>query len=342
MKITDAIEGFLLDRATAKCSAATLRWYRYKLRMFADAMAKSNVTDIEGIKVAHLRAFIMELQSTIADANNPYKPARKDGVKLSDLTVRGFVQVIKTFCKWLYMEELLDEDPSLRLRRPKVASYMIRTFTAQNLEDMLGACDRRSHLGFRNYTIILLLCDTGIRLGELCNLRVDDFHLGVGGDDSYISVFGKGKKERKVGMSAPVAKCLWKYVSVHRQGDDSKETHLFLGRTGKPLASPAVQDMLKQIKLRIGLEGVRVSPHTFRHTFSTLYMKSGGKLERLSRELGHSKLVVTEEYLKQFGSESALADHEQFSPVRLLNLEKRTSPKKADDARGGKGNHKAV
>jgi site-specific recombinase XerD len=325
MKITDAIEGFLLDRSTAKCSAPTLRWYRYKLRMFADAMAKAGVTDIEGIKIQHLRAFILELQSTVADANNPYKPARKDGAKLSDLTVRGFVQVIKTFCKWLYMEELLDQDPSLRLKRPKVAKYIIRTFTARDLEDMLGACDRRLHLGFRNYAIILLLCDTGIRLGELCNLRLEDFHLGVG-DESYISVFGKGRKERHVGVSALVAKCLWKYISVHRQAD-GEETRLFVGRSGKPLAPSAVQDMLKQIKRRIGLEGVRVSPHTFRHTFSVLYMKSGGKLERLSRELGHSKLVVTEEYLKMFGSDSALADHEQFSPVRLLNLEKRAGTK---------------
>ncbi|MBA3822462.1 MAG: tyrosine-type recombinase/integrase [Ktedonobacterales bacterium] len=341
MKITDAIEGFLLDRSTAKCSAATLRWYRYKLHMFADAMAERGVTDIEGIKVHHLRAFILELQNTVADANNPYKPARKDGNKLSDLTVRGFVQVIKTFCKWLYLEELLAEDPSLRLKRPKVASYMIRPFTAQNIEDMLDACDRRTHLGFRNYAMILLMCDTGIRLGELCNLRHDDFHLGVGGDESYITVFGKGKKERKVGISPLVAKCLWKYTSAHRPSDNTKEQWVFLGKSGKPISATAVQQMLRQIKKEIGLEGVRVSPHTFRHTFSTLYMKAGGKLERLSRELGHSKLIVTEEYLKQFGSESALIDHERFSPIQMLHLEKRRPSSKDDDDGRGKGKRKA-
>lgn len=270
MRIADAIEGFLLDRSTAKCSLATLRWYRYKLRMFVVAMAKRDVTDIEAIKVQHLRTFVMELQSTVADVNNPYKPTRKDNEKLSDLTVRGFVQVIKTFCKWLFMEELLAEDPSLRLKRPKVAKYMIRTFTVQNLQDMLAECDRRSHLGFRNYTIILLLCDTGIRLGELCNMHLDDFHLGASGQESFITVFGKGSKERKVGISPAIAKCLWKYISVHRHATDNKESHLFIGHYGKALAAPAVQDMLKQIKRRIGLEGVRVSPHTFRHTFSTL------------------------------------------------------------------------
>ena len=179
MKISDAIEGFLIDRASSKCSAPTLKWYRYKLSMFQAAMEKQDVLHIEKMKTQHFRAFALELQETVADSNNPYKPTRADGAKLSDLTVRGFVQVIKTFCKWLYMEELLDEDPSLRLRRPKVGSYVIRTFTAKDIEDMLAACDRRTHLGFRDYAIILLLCDTGIRLGELCKLQLEDVQMGM-------------------------------------------------------------------------------------------------------------------------------------------------------------------
>jgi len=327
MKIQDAIEGFLIDRSSAKCSPPTLRWYRYKLSMFAGAMERQGVTEIEQLRVQQLRAFVLELQETVADTNNPYKPARADGAKLSDLTVRGFVQVIKTFCKWLYMEELLEEDPSLRLRRPKTRSYVIKTFSAANIEDMLAECDRRSHIGFRDYTIILLFCDTGIRLGELCKLRVDNVHISTGGESSYIKVLGKGDKEREVGLSPAVAKTMWKYMTVHRQVKESPEKRVFIGRYGKPITSPGVQAMLRTIKRKVGLEGLRVSPHTFRHTFSNMYVEAGGKVERLSRELGHSKIVVTEQYLKQFSSHSARDEHDKFSPVQNLNLGKRRGAK---------------
>src|SRR5215475_314018 len=133
MKIQDAIEGFLLDRRP-KCSDDTMRWYTQKLGRWRRYLNEREVFGIEQITIGHLRAFIVDMQSTIADAENPYKPTNEEGRTISDQTVHGYAQVIKTFCRWLYLEELLDKDPSARLARPKVGSYVIQPFTVDHLE----------------------------------------------------------------------------------------------------------------------------------------------------------------------------------------------------------------
>ena len=140
--------------------------------------------------------------------------------------------MIKTFCRWLYLEELLDKDPSARLARPKVGSYVIQPFTVDHLEAMLGACDTSTPLGFRDYAMIALMADTGIRLSELISLTADNFYQVNSQGKSHIKVLGKGKREREVGVSAQVAKLLWRYLRVHRHPRNPDEQRLFLSRHG--------------------------------------------------------------------------------------------------------------
>lgn len=319
MKISDAIEGFLLDRRP-QCSDDTMRWYKQKLGRWQRCMSAQEVASIEQITVGHLRAFIVEVQGTTADAENPYKPTKEDGSKISDLTVHGYAQVVKTFCHWLYLEELLERDPSARLAMPKVGKYVIKAFTVEHLEAMLSACDTHTLLGFRDYTMIALMADTGIRLGELTTLTMDNFYQVNSQGKSHIKVFGKGKREREVGISPQVAKLLWKYIRVHRLPHNPDEKRIFIGRYGQPIGKHGVEDMLQRVRDASGIDDVRCSPHTFRHTFSTMYLEQGGALEKLSRELGHSKVNVTEQYIKTLPLSVARQDHEEFSPIRKLKL----------------------
>jgi site-specific recombinase XerD len=201
MKISDAIEGFLLDRRQARCSEDTLRWYKQKLGRWQRAMQDLGVEHIEQITIGHLRKFLVDVQETVADAENPHKPTNGEGKKVSDLTVHGYAQVIKTFCKWLYMEELLDKNPSTRLEMPKVGKYVIKTFTVEHLEAMLSECDTSTPLGFRDYVMVALMADTGIRLGEIIRLTADNFYQVNAQGKSHIKVIGKGRKEREVGVS---------------------------------------------------------------------------------------------------------------------------------------------
>jgi site-specific recombinase XerD len=322
MKIQDAIEGFLLDRRP-QCSDDTMRWYKQKLGRWRRYMDSVGVTTIEQITVGHLRAFIVEIQQTPADAENPFKPTKEDGSTISDLTVHGYAQVVKTFCRWIYQEELVDKDPSARLAMPKVGKYVIEPFSVEHLEAMLSACDKRTPLGFRDYTMVTLMADTGIRLSELIGLTLDNFYQVNSQGKSHIKVLGKGKREREVGVSPQVAKLLWKYTRMYRQPRNPSDKHIFLGRYGKPMGKRGIEDVISRLREAAGIDDVRCSPHTFRHTFSTMYLEQGGTLEKLSRELGHSKTSVTEQYIKTLPLSVARQDHEEFSPIRRLKIHSR-------------------
>jgi site-specific recombinase XerD len=322
MKLQDAIDGFLLDRRP-QCSDDTMRWYHQKLGRWRRYLERQGVTDIEQITVGHLRAFLVHLQSAIADEENPRKPPNSEGRTISDLTLHGYAQVVKTFCRWLYLEELLDKDPSARLAMPKVGAYVIKPFSVEHLEAMLDACDTSTPLGFRDYTMIALMADTGLRLGELTRLTLDNFYQVNSQKKSHIKVRGKGKREREIGVSPQVAKLVWKYSRLYRQPRQPEEQRIFLGRYGEPLSKRGIEAIVTRVRIASGITDVRCSPHTFRHTFSTMYLEQGGAIEKLSRELGHSKVHVTEEYIKSLPLSVARQDHEEYSPVRKLRLTSR-------------------
>ena len=314
MKIIKAIEGYIIDCHTRGHSERTIEWYEQKLKLFARWIdEEEGVQNLHQVTITQLSSFVLCLQSEPIGHN----AVNKDGgnpVHISPLTVRGYVQVIKGFFSWCYDEELLTENPAKRLKLPSVPDYMIPTFTSEHIRMMLDACDLSTTLGYRDYTIILVLLETGIRVSELCGLRIQDVH------DDHIRVFGKGKKEREVGISPQVGKQLWKYINHYRKPADKNENRVFMNRYGQPVTPNGVAQLLIDVKNRAGITGVRVSAHTFRHTFARMYLEQGGEIYKLSRLMGHSSVEVTEEYLKDFNVRSARQEQDKFSPVNTLDL----------------------
>ena len=176
---------------------------------------------------------------------------------------------------------------------------------------MLDACDLSSPIGFRDYALLLILMDTGARFSELSNLRLSNVH------EHYITVFGKGKKEREIGLSPTAEQVLWRYVHQFRSmlAKSEHAGHVFIGRAGKPLLRSGVYQALERIGELAGINGVRLSPHTFRHTFAVSWLANGGDVFKLSRVLGHTEMQTTQIYLKDFQSREARTQHAQFSIV---------------------------
>ncbi|GCE05094.1 tyrosine-type recombinase/integrase [Dictyobacter aurantiacus] len=323
MKLTDAVKGYLLSRKM-NCSDKTVEWYRQKLAHFCMVLQQEyEVTMLDEVTVTHLRLFVELMKGTKANANNPNKPT-KDDTTVSDLTVKGYVQVIKGFFNWCVKEELITKNPVLKLENPKVGKYVIKTFSSDQVRMMLEACNTHTMIGFRDYTIILLLLDTGIRVSELCGLTLDRVYLEVM-NDAFIKVLGKGRKEREVGVSSDVAQYLWKYIHQHRHAKDDKNQTLFINLFGENLTIYGVEQMLEEVEKRAGITGVRVSPHTFRHTFARMFLENGGEVYKLSLILGHSSVLVTENYLKDFVSREARQGQSKHSPVSSLNLGKQNN-----------------
>ena len=320
IKLADAVKGYLLSRKS-KCNDRTIGWYRQKLAHFCSILeCEYGVTKLQNVSVTHLRLFVEHMKETKADANNPHKPTREN-VNVRDVTVKGYVQCIKGFFNWCVREELIKKNPTLQLDNPKVSRYVIKTFTEDQIKAMLAACDTSMMIGFRDYTIILLLLDTGIRVAELCGLTLDRVYLAVL-NEAFIKVMGKGRKEREVGLSADVAQHLWKYIHARRCPKDETDQTLFINVFGEPLTANGVEQLLREVAKRANITGVRVSPHTFRHTFARMFLENGGDVYKLSLLLGHSSVVVTENYLKDFYSRNARQGQSKHSPVASLEIGK--------------------
>jgi integrase/recombinase XerD len=322
MKLDDVVKHFLIDCENRRLSDGTIVLYRRVLGLLVHRLAEdSKITDLEEVRIVHLRQFLHFLFHS--DESNKRFPNHYRQEKLAPTTVRNYVIFVKAFFHWCVVEELLTTDPAARLSKPKVPQHVTMAFTAEHIEKMLATCDTGTNEGFRDYVLLLTLLDTGMRVSELCNLCVADVY------DRHIKVMGKGRKEREIGLHPEVSKLLWKYIHKYRRARDPDEDHVFIGKRGAALKISGVEALFNRVERKSGITGVRVSPHTLRHTFAKWYLMRGGEIFKLSRELGHSGIQITgNTYLGDFNSTNARQDHESFSPIGDLRLSGRRKSSK--------------
>lgn len=190
-------------------------------------------------------------------------------------------------------------------------------------KQLLYLCGRSNGQGRRNLAIILLLLDSGIRVSELVSIEVDDVNLAEG--DIKIKR-AKGNRERIVPIGSLVQKSLWKYINCNRPKPVIDRVNaLFLSDYGMPLLVSGIQQMLRRYGKRLGITGVRCSPHTFRHTFAKNYLLNGGDIFSLQKILGHSSLASVRVYLNLFASDIK-KQHQRFSPVDNLAVDRSIYP----------------
>lgn len=318
MDINEAIGHYLLHLRTRRCSPHTLVSYGYRLPHMAQLLLSlCGVAELEQVTVYHLRTCVQHLLTVPVEHRKSRRPPA-NGSTLSVSTVSTHIREWKSFFNWCYREELIEKNPVVRLEYPKGEDRVIDAFSTEQLQQMLDLFDLSTVEGFRNYVIVLLLLDTGIRRCEVVTLRVEDVH------ETYITVFGKGQKERQIGIYPELSTLLWKYIHKFRHPEKPDESMLFLsvgnGHAGKPFGRGGVSALMNRLKRITGIEDVRLSAHTFRHTFACMYLDAGGDLFSLSREMGHSDIRTTERYLKSFRSNNARKHHDAHSPLNRIQL----------------------
>ena len=177
---------------------------------------------------------------------------------------------------------------------------------------MLSLCDESRFLGIRNRAIILTFVDTGLRLSEMAGIQLKDIDF----DRELIKVMGKGAKERVVGIGKGTQKSVLKYLLIRR---DSYPC-LWVTEEGKPMQARGIQIMIRRLGKRAGLQNVRCSPHTFRHTFGTWSLLNGASEREVQSLLGHSSQRMTQQYTATINSEQAVVAHKRFSPIDRMSL----------------------
>lgn len=295
MHVKEAVEEYAFS--ILGLSEQTQNHYLPKLMRFA-AWCESEALALEDIGPKQVARYIDYRRKQGRLDNKTSKPTGKPH---SSLTLAGEARVIKVFLHWCARDTDLEKIVKLqtvdRVSIPKSQQKLIEIFTVAQIQALLKACDEEENKAFgeRDRTILMLLLDTGIRAAELCGLTVDGVFM-KNPHDVYIRVLGKGDKWREVGVGEEATKMLRRYLAHQRKGVE--QGYVFINRFGKELTVNCLEQIVRRLGERAQIEGVRCSPHTFRHTFAVRYLEAGGDVYKLSRLMGHTELRMTENYLK--------------------------------------------
>jgi site-specific recombinase XerD len=292
------IEEYILDHRSQNHSPKTIEWHTLALGNLADFLEKQGVTFIEDIERVHVLSWLTNMST---------EPGAK-GRKLSERSVNCYARSMRAFCNWLEAVGYVQVAPSNHVKMPKVGKPLIRIIEFEEFERMLKACTPPHETGpitdinaARNRAILWVLWDTGIRLAELCDLRLANFDR----DRGAIIVHGKGNKERRIALGRNALRSLLLYIDRYRPNRERllemgnpNEDHVFLSESGFALTRRGIDMLFQRIRRRSDLpKGKRISPHIFRHTFAVRYLMLGGDIYTLQELLGHEDIATIKNYM---------------------------------------------
>lgn len=212
-------------------------------------------------------------------------------------TQARMVSGIRSFYHFITLEGAVDSDPSLLLDRPTCGKHLPQVLSVDEVDAMcaLASMDP-GPLGVRNRAIMETLYGSGLRVSELCGLQRRAVNL----DEAFLTVTGKGSKQRMVPMSEASIEWIRLYLdSLDRFGPEPKpgcEGYLFLNRRGRPLTRVMVFYIVRDLAASAGITKT-ISPHTLRHSFATHLLEGGANLRAIQQMLGHESISTTEIYL---------------------------------------------
>lgn len=218
-------------------------------------------------------------------------------------------------------EGKLAGNPMELVERPRRERTLIRPLSSEQAARLLEMPDGRSGQGLRDRAMMALMLDSGLRVSEVLSVeanRIDWINCAL-------TVMGKGRKERTVPFSAQTGQILLEYAR-ERARRPMLDAQFFLGRTGRRLERTKVRKLVVRYGKAAAIEGIRVSPHTLRHTFAVMYVRNGGDSFSLQEILGHSTLEMTRRYV-HLARRDVAEQHRKFSPLMALMIPaRRLSP----------------
>ncbi|MFA8300798.1 MAG: site-specific tyrosine recombinase XerD [Hyphomicrobiales bacterium] len=201
---------------------------------------------------------------------------------------------IKSFFKYLIMEDLISKSPAEFLEGPRLGRKLPETLSIEEVKAIISAVDLSKAEGERNKTILHLLYGCGLRVSELIDLQISNINF----NDKYIIILGKGNKERLVPVGNTTLKSLHNYLIFtrnHKETEKETKDLVFLNNRGRKLSRQMIFLIIKDLTEKAGIEK-KVSPHSFRHSFATHMVDGGADLRAIQQMLGHQSIETTEIY----------------------------------------------
>ena len=215
-------------------------------------------------------------------------------MEISPRSQARIISGIKSFFRFLKLEDYIDENPSLLLEAPQIGRHLPEVLSVEEIDSMIDCIDMSKAEGQRNRAIIETLYGCGLRVSELINLEINKLFL----DEGYIVVKGKGNKERMVPISEVAIHEINSYFDQRRHMNivPGEENFLFLNYKGTHISRITIFKIVKQLADLAGIKR-EISPHTLRHSFATHLLQGGANLRAIQQMLGHESIATTEIYI---------------------------------------------
>ena len=270
---------------------------RYRQYLLLEKSLSPNTLDAYMDDAGKLMAYMedcgIEIEKVTLDDLHGFAAAMGD-LGIAPRSQARIISGIKSLFKFLCLDGYRQDDPSELLEAPKIGRHLPDVLSVDEIDRIISQIDLTTKEGQRNKAMIETMYSCGLRVSELCSLKMEDLFL----DEGFIRVTGKGSKQRLVPISGKAIHEIDLYLKdrCHIEIKPGAEPYLFLSiRRGRPLTRVMVFDIVKNLTAMAGINKT-VSPHTFRHSFATHLLEGGANLRAIQCMLGHEKISTTEIY----------------------------------------------
>ena len=290
--MTNEIQEFITYlRDDRKSSANTEASYRRDLQKAAAFFEEQKITDVREITATNIRSYLLYLEKK----------------NFSSATVSRNVASLHAFFHYLFRLRKIEEDPSEKLRPPKVEKKMPVVLSVEQIEKLMQQPNQETVKGIRDKAMLEMLYATGIRVSELINLKLSDINLQL----SYIIC---RDRERMIPFSDAARKSLQVYLGIARpklvEGCDCQ--YLFPNCSGKQMSRQGFWKLLKGYATEAGIRD-DITPHTLRHSFAAHLLQNGANVRDVQQMMGHSDVSTTQMYV-QMNIERMRSVYDQCHP----------------------------
>ena len=257
-------------------SSNTLESYKRDIVIYLDFLSRNKKTILKATR-KDIEKFLSE---------------RKEQGSKSRTVARNKVSIVNLY-KFLVMENYLSKNPTDNLEVIRLKRVLPESLTTTEVDDLLSVHNEKTDKGLRDKAIFELMYSSGLRVSEICSLKIDDIFF----EGKYLRICGKGKRERIVPINDRALDILQRYIQTSRviMVKGKKTSELFLNFRGDKISRVGIWKIVKETMKKSGIEK-NIYPHTLRHSFATHLIQHGADLRSVQRMLGHYDITTTAIY----------------------------------------------
>jgi integrase/recombinase XerD len=298
-----AYQDFLEDRQFKNTTKTNIKNYEMLLGKFVDYCIENQVVNAEDITYSHVRQYLLKCQ--------------EKGDKAG--TINTKLLRIRAFLNYLVECEVIKTNPAKKIK-PQKDDVKIEVFSDEQIKQMLNFYRRikqreKSYVAYRDYMMIVTILGTGIRRGEIINLQWSDVDFV----NKTISVFGKSRRKETIPITEKLSKELAGYQTFCRQYWGDLSDYVYVKRDNTQLTENALMLIFKYLGQKMNFKDIRVSAHTFRHTFCHRLAMSGMSAFAIQKLMRHQSIAVTMRYVAMWGNELR-EQNNRYNPLNNLDI----------------------